>query len=74
MGGTQQNEPGTGGVSKPGVPGEVGGTNGPAAKDADAMKPNAGTSGTTTGAAGADDSKVPGLPGNKSGPAQKSSK
>jgi hypothetical protein len=71
VGGTQQNDPGTGGTSKPGVQGDVGGKNGPAARDAGAPAPDAGTSESSTGAAGSDNSKVPGLPGNKSGPTQK---
>lgn len=71
VGGTQQNEPGTGGTSKPGVQGDTGGKNGPSAKDAGAMAPDAGASGASSGAAGSDNSKVPGLPGNKSGPTQK---
>lgn len=72
VGGTQQNEPGTGGTSKPGVQGEVGGKNGPAAtpNDAGNAHPPANTSGSSTAAA-TDNSKVPGLPGNKSGPAEK---
>jgi len=74
-GGTQQNEPGTGGTSKPGVKGDPGGKSGPAANDAGTEPSSSGsaTSGTD-GAAGSDNSKVPGQPGNKSGPAQKPSK
>lgn len=71
VGGTQQNEPGTGGTSKPGVQGDVGGKNGPAAKPGDAASSPANTPAGTSDATASDNSKVPGLPGNKSGPAQK---
>ena len=74
VGGTQQNEPGTGGTSKPGAKGDEGSKNGPAAKDAKAMNPEQGNSDPSNGAAGSDNSKVPGMPGNKSGPAQKPNK
>jgi hypothetical protein len=76
VGGTQQNEPGTGGTSKPGTAGDVGGKNGPSAKEGSgaAANTNSGTSSATGAPAGSDNSKVPGLPGNKSGPSQKPSK
>lgn len=68
-GGTQQTEPGTGGTSKPGMKGDPGGKNGPAAKDAGELPSNnASSSGVGTGTAGSDNNKVPGMPGNKSGP------
>src|SRR3979409_753246 len=84
----QQNDPGTGGRSKAGVPGQPGNKSGPAANsstngaasgDEGSMSPDqdstsGGQGSATTGAAGSDNSKVPGLPGNKSGPAQKSTK
>ncbi len=68
----QQNAPGQGGTSKPGVPGVPGIKSGPADKSSSGA--GAGVTGKTTpsqGAAGSDESKVPGLPGNKSGPAEK---
>ena len=72
-GGTQQNEPGTGGTSKPGVQGDVGGKNGPAAIPNDAGNAHPPGNPSTGGASATanDNSKVPGLAGGKSGAAQK---
>jgi hypothetical protein len=69
----QQYQPGEGGRSKVGVPGQPGNKSGPtdksnngaAAGDKGTMKPQSGA------AAGSDESKVPGLPGNKSGASEK---
>jgi len=67
----QQYQPGEGGRSKAGVPGQPGNKSGPAtdksnggaaAGEQGSMSPDNGA------AAGSDESKVPGLPGNKSGP------
>jgi hypothetical protein len=78
--GTQQYQPGTGGTSKPGVKGDTGSKNGPAAGSAsegagtgvsgsDKMDPNNPADGTNSNAAGSDESNVPGDAGGKSGPA-----
>jgi hypothetical protein len=76
--GTQQYQPGAGGTSKPGVQGNVGGKNGPAAKDpSGSAKMNPGSSaseGASTGTAGSDESHVPGDAGGKNGPAAKPTK
>jgi hypothetical protein len=65
----EQNDPGTGGQSKPGVQGLPGNKSGPAVKPgADMEKQNSGDD--QSPAAGSDNSKVPGLPGNKSGSSQ----
>jgi hypothetical protein len=50
---TEQNAPGTGGISKPGIAGVPGIESGPAAKP--------------SSPAGIDESGVPGMPGSKSG-------
>ena len=73
----QQNQPGTGGTSKPGVQGLPGGKSGPTVKapavkatppQRAAMPP--GTDGQSgNGTTQQDESKVPGLPGGKSGAA-----
>ena len=57
---TQNNAPGAGGTSKPGMAGAPGSKSGPAAKP--------------SGAAGADESGVKGMPGNKSGPSAREPK
>jgi hypothetical protein len=64
---TQQNAPGTGGVSKPGVPGSPGSKSGPTVTRSGTTAPDPTQRGTS-----GDQSKVPGLPGSKSGPAVKS--
>ena len=87
---SQRNDPGTGGRSKAGVPGQPGNksgpsdkssTNGAASGEEGSMTPDQGAApddqssmNPDQGAAGSDNSKVPGLPGNKSGPAQKPNK
>jgi hypothetical protein len=83
---TQQNTPGTGGVSKPGTPGKPGSKSGPAAREPSGSSGTStpGASGTTSGPGSSnpgpvstgnanqqDQSKVPGVPGNKSGPSPK---
>ena len=75
--GTQQYQPGTGRTSKPGVQGDTGSKNGPAAKDSSGQqsdKMNSGSEGASTGAAGSDNSNVPGEAGGKAGPSQAPSK
>ena len=62
----QQNAPGTGGVSKPGVAGMPGNESGAAVR---APSGSSTMSGGTSNAQQQDQSKVPGLPGGKSGPA-----
>jgi hypothetical protein len=72
----QQNQPGTGGTSKPGVQGLPGSKSGPTMKSTDptatqrAAKPESSDQ-TSTPTKNQDESKVPGLPGGKSGPATK---
>lgn len=70
----QQNEPGDGGRSKVGVPGQPGNKSGPSDQrgETGAATGEEGDMSPNDNAAGSDNSKVPGLPGNKSGPAQKS--
>jgi hypothetical protein len=70
----QQNQPGTGGTSKPGIQGLPGSKSGPTMKSTDptatqrAAKPESSDqAGTPT--KNQDESKVQGLPGGKSGPA-----
>jgi hypothetical protein len=65
----RQNEPGAGGRSKVGIPGQPGNKSGPAADKS--TSGSGAASGEKGGAAGADESQVPGFPGNKSGPAEK---
>jgi hypothetical protein len=76
----QQNQPGTGGASKPGVQGLPGSKSGPTVKSTDptatqrAANPGAGAGSndqTSTPTKNQDESKVPGLPGSKAGPATK---
>jgi hypothetical protein len=80
---TQQNAPGTGGVSKPGTQGLPGSKSGPAVRDPSGSSGSS-TSGTTSGTSSAnsgpvntgaaqtqEQARVPGLPGSKSGPAVK---
>jgi hypothetical protein len=66
---SDQNAPGSGGVSKPGISGAPGSKAGPAAKGGNAS--DTGVSGSST-APQQDQSKVPGLPGGKSGATEKS--
>jgi len=67
---TEQNAPGSGGVSKPGVSGQPGNKSGPAVRPGNGTS-ESGTSGSST-VQQQDESKVPGLPGNKSGPSVRS--
>lgn len=67
---TDQNAPGSGGVSKPGTAGLPGSKSGPAAKPGSGAS-DSGMSGSST-APQQDQSKVPGLPGSKAGPSQRS--
>jgi len=69
----QQNDPGQGGRSKVGVPGQPGNKSGPNANDGNASGQQGASAPDQTKPAGSDESKVPGLPGNKSGPSQKPS-
>ncbi len=61
---TQENAPGTAGISKPGVPGLPGSKSGPTVSPSGSTVP-----GTRTHPSG-DQSGVQGLPGNKSGPTE----
>lgn len=63
----KQNAPGTGGTSKPGVPGKPGSKSGPTTTPSGAAPSTANKDMTKSH----DESKVPGLPGSKSGPAAK---
>jgi opacity protein-like surface antigen len=65
---SQQNAPGTGGMSKPGVPGEPGTKSGTTVAPDDKDR-QSGTS--QSNAIQQDQSKVPGMKGNKSGEAPK---
>jgi hypothetical protein len=67
----QQNDPGQGGRSKVGVPGQPGNKSGPDASNGNATGQQGTSTPDQTKPAGSDESKVPGLPGNKSGPSQK---
>jgi hypothetical protein len=69
---TQQNQPGVGGTSKPGIPGKPGMSSGPADQrgESGAATGEEGAMSPNEGAAGSDESKVPGAPGNKSGPTE----
>ena len=65
----EQNAPGTGGVSKPGMTGQPGNKSGPSVREPSDGS-TAGSSGSSTSNTHLQDqSKVPGLPGGKSGPA-----
>lgn len=68
-----QNAPGSGGVSKPGVPGQPGNKSGPAAKKSETTRGmgSTGSSTPSTATPSQDSSRVPGLPGNKSGPSDR---
>jgi hypothetical protein len=65
---TQQNAPGTGGPSQPGVSGLPGSKSGPTVKRSGTTAPEA-----TRSQPSGDQSKVRGLPGSKSGPTVKPS-
>jgi hypothetical protein len=73
---TEQNQPGTGGQSKPGVPGLPGNKSG-SSQDKSGAPQDDSSAGAAAGeegagsAAGSDESKVPGLPDNKSGSTDK---